>query len=74
LSKKEKYTYLPTNSTLNANIQPEKSANMNPQQIGLSLSAIGENTPKRKQRITCKFCGEESLSETQLKKHLQEKH
>ena len=71
MDKKEKDEFFPLNSTLNANIQPEKTKDIGPEQVG--AQSPKPSSPKSK-RIVCKFCGQEFFDEDEFKSHLLNKH
>ena len=65
-----KDAFFPANSTLNANIQPERTDDLKPYRMGLP----SWSTSLKQERIICKKCGQEFLNKEELKSHLYKAH
>ncbi len=63
--------FFPSNSTLNASIQPERVADLQPQSMG--SPAPPPPTPKQG-KYTCNVCGAEFSDHENLRIHLKKSH
>ncbi len=63
--------YFPSNSTLNANVQPEKISDLLPQNTG---SPTPQPLTPKQGKFTCSICGAEFSNQEDFRVHLKKEH